>query len=65
MLEKLDGLRLADTFAGNLLKNFHLRQWLRLNRTSDLNHEVVSNLEDFLAVDNGDFSNMSNNFANN
>lgn len=63
MLEELDGSRLAGIFAGDRLKKFHPRQRLRLNRTPTLDHEVVPNLEDFLAADDGDLSDVPDNFA--
>ena len=63
MLEELDGSRLAGTFAGDRLKKFHPRQRLRLDRTPDLDQEIVPNLEDFLAADDGDLSDVLDNFA--
>lgn len=65
MLKELDGLRLASTFADDCLKKFYLQQRLRLNHTPNLDHEMVPNLENFLAVDDNDLSNMPNNFADN
>ena len=63
MLEELDGSHLAGTFAGDRLKKFHPRQQLRLDGTPDLDQEVVPTLEDFLATDDGDLSNVPDNFA--
>lgn len=65
MLEKLDGLRLAGTFASDCLKKFHLQQQLRLDRTPDLDYEVVPNREDFFVADDGDLFNVLNNFDDN
>lgn len=65
MLEELDGSRLAGTFAGDRLKKLHPRHRLRLDRTPDLDQEVVPNLEDFLAADDGDLSDVRDNFADN
>ena len=63
MLEELDGLHLAGTFAGHRLKKFHPRQQLCLDRTPDLNQEIVPNLEDFLTADDSDLSDVPDNFA--
>lgn len=65
MLEEQDGLRLAGTSAGDRLKKFHPRQRLCLDLAPDLNQEVVPNLKDFLTIDNGDFSKVPDNFADN
>lgn len=51
MLEELDGLRLASTFAGDRLKKFHPRQRLQLDHAPDLDHEEIPTLDDFLAGD--------------
>lgn len=63
MLEKLDGSRLAGTFAGDRLKKFHPRQRLRLNHTPDLNQQVVPTLEDFLAADDDNLSKIPDDFS--
>ena len=66
MLKELDRSHLAGTFAGDHLKKFHPRQQLCLGRTPDLNQEIVLNLKDFLhAVNDGDLSDVPNNFADN
>ena len=62
MLEELDGSRLAGTFAGDRLKKFHPRQELRLDQTPDLTHEVVPTLEDFLADDSDELSDVPDDF---
>lgn len=63
MLEKLDGSHLAGTLVGDRLKKFHSRQQLRLDGTPDLVQEVMPTLEDFLATDDGNLSNVPDNFA--
>lgn len=63
MLEELDGSRLAGTFAGDRIKKFHPRQRLRLNHTLDLVQKVVPTLEDFLAVDDDNLSEIPDDFS--
>ena len=63
MLEELDGSHLAGTFAGDRLKKFHPRQRLRLDGTPNLDQEMVPTLEDFLATDDSDLSDVPDNFA--
>lgn len=62
MLEELDGSRLAGTFAGDRLKKFHPRQRLHLDHTPDLDQEVVPTLEDFLAADDDNLSDVPDDF---
>ena len=57
ILEELDGSQLADTFAGNRLKKFHLWQQLQLDYTLNLDHEEISTFGDFFAGNND--SNLS------
>ena len=58
MLEELDGLRLAGTFAGDRLKKFHPRQRLQQDHVPDLEYKEISTLDNFLAGDdNSDVSN--------
>lgn len=59
MLEELDGLRLAGTFAGDRLKKFHPRQRLQLDHTPNLDNEEIPTLNDFLAGDSSDLSDAS------
>ena len=49
MLEELDGLQLAGTFAGDRLKKFHPRQRLQLDHAPDLDDEEIPTLDRFLA----------------
>lgn len=63
MLEELDGLRLAGTFAGECLKEFHPRQRLHLDHIPDLDQEVVPTLEDFLAAEDGSLSDVPDDFS--
>ena len=65
MLEELDRSHLAGTFAGDRLKKFHPRQRLRLDGTPNLDQEMVPTLEDFLAINDSDFSDVPDIFANN
>ena len=51
ILEELDGLRLAGTFADDRLKKFHPRQRLQLDHALNLDHEEILTLNDFLAGD--------------
>ena len=51
MLEELDGSRLASTFAGDRLKEFHPRQRLQLDHAPNLDQEEIPTLDDFLASD--------------
>ena len=56
MLEELDGSRLADTFAGDRVKKFYLRQRLQLDHAPNLNNEEISTLDDFLADSDSELS---------
>lgn len=62
ILKELNGLHLAGIFAGDRLKKFYPRQELQLNQIPDLTHEIMPNLENFLANDGDELSNMPNNF---
>ena len=62
-LLELDGSRLAGTFAGDRLKKFHPRQRLHLDHTPDLDQEVVPTLEDFLAADDDNLSDIPDDFS--
>ncbi len=62
MLEELDGSRLASILSDNRLKKFHLRERLQLDHTTNLDHEEIPTLDDFLANDiDSDLSDTSNN----
>ncbi len=63
MLEELDGSHLAGTFAGNRLKKFHPRQRLHLDHIPNLDQEVVPTLEDFLATDDDNLSDVPDYFS--
>lgn len=58
ILKKLNGLRLAVTFAGDRLKKFHPQERLHLNHISNLDFDELSNLDNFF------FSNGNSNFSN-
>lgn len=64
MLKELNGSHLASIFAGNRLKKFHSQQQLCLNSTLELDQEVMPTLEDFLATDDSNLSDVLDNFAN-
>lgn len=65
MFEELDKLPLVDIFASDYLKKFHTQQQLRFNFISNLDHKVVPNLEDFLIANDGNLTNVPNNFVDN
>lgn len=62
LLKELDGLRLAGTFSGDRFKKFHPRQQLCLNYAPNLDQEVVPTLEDFLATNDDDLSDVPDDF---
>lgn len=51
MLEELDGLHLAGTFASDRLKKFYSRKRLQLDHIFHLDHEKIPTLNEFLAGD--------------
>lgn len=64
MLEELDGLRLASTFAGDRLKKFHPQQRLYLDHVPDLDLEEIPTLDDLIAGDSdSDFSEAPDGFS--
>lgn len=63
MLEELNGSHLAGTFAGDRLKKFHPRQQLHLDYIPDLDQEVLPTLEDFLAADDDNLSDVPDDFS--
>ena len=64
ILEELDGSRLADTFAGDILKEFHPRQRLQLDHAPNLDHEEIPTLNDFLeGGSDSDFSDAPDNLS--
>lgn len=64
ILKELDGSRLVDTFAGDRFKELHLRQQLQLDHASNLDHEEIPTLDDFLAGDrNSELSNALNYYS--
>lgn len=62
MLKKLDGLQLADIFAGDRLKKFYPHQKLRLNKAPDFTYEVMPTFKNFFADDNNKFFDVADNF---
>ena len=48
ILEELDRLQLADAFAGDRLKKFHLRQQLQLDHALNLDNKEIPTLSNFL-----------------
>lgn len=52
----------AGTFAGDRLKKFYSSQQLQLQRTLHLDREVVPTLEDCLADNDDELSDVSDNF---
>ena len=63
VIEELDKLRLAGTFAGDRLKKFHLRQQLQLDHVPDLDLEEKPPLDKFLADDrDSDLSEVPDDF---
>lgn len=64
ILEKLDKLHLAGTFAENCLKRFQSRQQFCLNYTPDSDQKVLLTLEDFLTVNDNNLSKILDGFSN-
>lgn len=63
ILEELDRSHLANTFAGDRLKKFHLCQQLQLDYIPNLGHEEVSTLNQFFVGNsNSKLSNTPNNY---
>lgn len=63
MLEELDRLRLAGTFARNRFKEFYPQQRLHLDHIPDLDQKVVSTLKYLLIVKDGSLSNVLDDFS--
>lgn len=58
MLEEVDGSCPSGTSGGDRLKKFHPCQGLCLNQAPDLTHEVVLTLENFLADNDEELSDV-------
>ncbi len=64
ILEELDGLRLAGTFAGDRLKKFHPCQRHQLDHAPNLDHKEIPTLNDFLSDDSdSDLSDASDDLS--
>ena len=64
MLEELDRLQLAATFAYNRLTKFYPRQQLQLDYVPNLKHKEIPTHDNFLVGDNNsDLSDVPNNFG--
>ncbi len=64
MLQELDRLHLAGTFAIELIKKFHFRQELCLNRNPNIHQKEVPQLQNFLTNNyDSDFFDPFNNFS--
>lgn len=63
MFEQVNELRFVGMFAGNKLKEFHLRLRLELDYIPNQKQGEISSFDDFLTIDdNGHLSNVPNDF---